>query len=237
MATTNPLTADASTVLLYHMDGAAASAGKKADSSANALNLTETGTPTAATGQITPTASGAYACSAGTNFIQLTSNSVLNVSNITIEGWFSTASSNCGFFHRYVGVGNRMFRAIITAGGKLGVIFYNNTDANFSEVDSTTTINTGAFFYFAITYDGSNVNIYINPSSSTPEVTSAQANTLASATANFVIGSSNPVEAGNPTVTVDEFRYSSTARSGVSIYNYYNNIVQAGNYMTLGVGT
>lgn len=229
MATTNPLTVDGNTVGLWHMDGTAGAAGKKADASSNALNLTENSSPTAATGQIIPTANGAYGTTAGSS-VSAATNAVMNVSNLTIEGWINTSSTNVGMCHRYTGVANRMFRIFIDAGSKLNVVFYDNTDGNRTTLTSATSVATGAWVYFAVTYDGTTKKIYINPSSTAVDASAADTFTMASATSNFIIGAGNAVETGNPTGSWDEFRYSSSARTGTEVYNYYNNINLGDNF-------
>ncbi len=224
MATTTQLTVDANTIGLWHMDGTAASAAKidNAEGTA-ALDLTENLLPLSATGVIVPTTDGAYSTTLGTN-VSVADNAALDVSNITIEGWFKTASNTCGFCHRYTDGTNRSFRFIITATGKLEIIMYDSGNNNSTPIDSTTTINDGAWHYFAVTFDGTTIKLYVDPASSTPQATTTSISSLAASSAPFIIGKGNPVETGNPTVTFDEFRYSNTARTGTAIYNYYNDI-------------
>lgn len=231
MATTTPLTVDAATIALYHLDGTVGSAGKKDNAEGTASrDLTEGGTLSSGTGTITPTTDGAYLLNDFDTYLQTADDAAFDgLTAFTLEFWVnptSTSDDRQPITKWGTNAATDQSWRVITSSSKF-TLAVGNGSTNGSIVP-TSTFTTSTWYYVAFTYDssqsaGSRGKVYINGN----DVTSSDAtpSSMLAGSATLLIGNRNGFPAGGyfPGL-IDEVRISNTARSATEIYNYYNDI-------------
>ena len=100
------------------------------------------------------------------DYVNIPDNSSLNpTKNLTLSCWVNITSFNnvyIGIVDKYNGNNSTGYALYIpNVSGIQKFRFLNNTTA-YSEVTATSTISTGVWYNVGTTYDGSNLNIYVN---------------------------------------------------------------------------
>jgi hypothetical protein len=221
---------DNNTKMVQHMSqDPSGSAPQMLDSTGYANNGTSAGTMTSGdlvTGQI----DGATDFDGTDDYVDVGNGSSLNIANaITMSAWVKVVSAG----DSYVLIKNLdSFSNIVYGWQWLSATkkmqFWTGGMGGSSSVNS---INNNVLYYVEMTYDGSNINWYVNGilSSSTPFLT-----TLATTTGSLVFGKRN---GSTPTFggVLDEVRISNTARSAEWIATEYNNQSKPDEFYTLGI--
>ncbi len=237
--TTSPFTSDVNTYALYLLDGTAGSAAKVDNAEGTAArDLTQTGSPTASTGQTTPTANGAYTFTNTANQnLQLADPADFTTGALSIEAWINGAAGapgdNEGVVTKYNGAGDNTFSMERTAESTYFCQFTDSGGAAFST--GTATAGSTAWHYIVCTYEPSvAVRIYVDGSLANSNITSIPAS-LKNSTAKVMIGNYDQVEGtglNNFDGQVDSVKISNTTLSATAISNYYNDVGVASGFMS-----
>lgn len=241
MATTTQLTVDANTIALYHMDGTAGSAAKVDNAEGTASrDLVENNVPTSSTGQIIPTSDGAYDLDGASQYLSVADDASFDgQTNFTVEFWLNPDATGeddqpISKFGATVAT-NQSWRTIFDASNHLFGEVGNGTTVG--TIATATAVSTGAWTYFALTYDGSQAlgsrgKLYINGVDATTADTTP--NTMLAGTAQFIIGNRDGFPGGGfYNGKVDEIRISNKTRTSTEISNYYNDVVASGGRQVL----
>lgn len=166
---------------------------------------------------------GAVFTAANLNYFSR-SNEVLGIGNAwSISGWIKTASTGSALYILGFDVSgsneNRIFiektsadkiRCVAVAAGSTGYKDYTGT---------TTTITSGTYHHIAVTWDGTNLLIYVNGVSQTLTKTLDQPVTQTNQARTISLGSTS---GSYSSIEIDEFGYFSTNLSAANITTIYN---------------
>lgn len=237
MATTNPLTVDANTVALYHLDGTAGSAAKVDNAQGtSSRDLTENNAPTSVTGQITPQTDGAYDLNGSNQYLNTADDASFDgLSQFTLEFWINpdVLTDDLQPITKWgTSTANDMSWRTIFASSNISMNIGNGTTSG--TIVPTGTISTGTWTYFAFTYNnslssGSRGKVYVNGADVTASDNTPS--TMLAGTAQLLLGNRTGLPAGGYyNGKIDEIRISNTARSAASISAYYNSAPTSGNF-------
>jgi hypothetical protein len=201
-------------------------------STATPRNLTKTGTVDPGTGQIN--GAGVWPAS-GTNYLEAADDAAWDVTNaLTLSAWINTSSASYRqILDRDGGgapSGGRSFQYRLNA-GKLELILFISGVKVFT---STNTYNNGAWRYVVATYDGSNVNLYVDGAAVAPSPFAQTGNNDASARP-FRIGMYGGATPSNVFIgSIDEPRFAAVCRSADWIATEYNNQSDPSTFYAVG---
>ena len=202
-------------ISVYHMGDGTTLSGS--DSTANALNGTVDVGATATAGQMD--GGGSFTGNSDSK-ITVGTSATFNVANITVSCWMKTSDvtgADRNMIDRDDAGANRVFQFRKSSTQKLNFIPFVS---GANSITGGTTINTGAWFYVAGTYDGSNVRIYVNGVSDATAV--AVAGSMPSRTLGLKIGAffgGSQFFIGQ----IDEARIASSARAADWLLTEFNN--------------
>ena len=221
----NPLSVDTSTIALWHLDGAVASAEKLDNAEGTASrDLVETGTPpTASTGKVTPTSNGSAAFTNAANkayFVTDANFTSFPTGTCTFDFWIrrsdDTPSDTEGILTKYKAAGSNLsFGIIRNVANKIG--FYISSDGvTLKELVSDTAIPALTWTHVACVFTASTrMEIFINGVSNSSTTTSVPAS-IYNGTGDFYIGNyeSSIATASNAfDGELDDIRISNIART------------------------
>jgi hypothetical protein len=171
-----------------------------------------TGRNTITANSLTYASDGTFSFNGSSNNLSIGSFSGYST-NITCEAWFKT-TSGATWKNIVCGPGGDV---IFTVNGALLNFGTQNSSPIPHANYSTTTVNTGAWFYGVATYDGSNVRIYINGNL---ESTNARTGTITSGAKNIGSNSGGSSEYFNGTIAT--VRVYNRAMSATEIQQNFN---------------
>jgi hypothetical protein len=100
------------------------------------------------------------------DYINIPNSTTLNpTQNFTLSCWVNIVSFNniyIGIVDKYNGGNNSGFALFIPNVSGIQKFRFLNNATSYSEVTATSSISTGVWYNVATTYDGSNINIYVN---------------------------------------------------------------------------
>ena len=237
--TTTPFAVDGNTYALYLLDGTAGSAAKLDNAEGTAArDLTQNGSPTASTGQTTPTSNGAYTFTRTANQnLQNLDQSDFPTGAMSIEMWIKPAAvtpgDSQGVVTKYNGGGDNTFYLGRNDATNFSCGFTNTSGTNFDSGNGTLT--TATWHYVVCVYNPSTaVQIYVDGSLGSQNTTSIPSS-IKDSTAKFMIGNYDQVEGtalNNFEGDVDAVKVSSVALTSTEISNYYNDVVAGGAFYT-----
>jgi hypothetical protein len=206
------------------MNGSAGTSAKKADDGPNGLNLTEVSSPTSGTGWTSPTTDGAYVLDGSSQYLSSADTGFVTGNGPrTIEAWVnrSSGSAENDVFAYGSLAADEAWKLSILPSTPYGNVMHLDIDT--AGCNSTGAVPPGSWHYIAATYDGSNVQFYIDGASAGSCTLSHTPNTTLSGSAAIgVISPSLPDEFFNG--SIDQVKFSSGAKSATEIYNYYHGL-------------